>query len=211
METTDKNLEIEIKLQLRSFTDYLKLVGFLGQIENEEHQLNGFFDTEDRQLAKAGWAFRVRAENRRGLITIKSISKQAGMAVIRQEIEAEITRGAAMDVLNLHTDPLSLEIMPVQFIMRDFPKIQLAKLIQFNNTRQKKLFRIGDTNYLLELDKSEYSDGSVDYELEVELNDTKQIEVVEDHLRKLFGSLGIPFERQAESKFSRALNRAGLR
>jgi uncharacterized protein YjbK len=211
MESAEKNLEIEIKLQLTSFTDYLKLVGFLGQIESEEHQVNGFFDTEDRQLAKAGWAFRVRAEDRRGLVTIKSISTRTGMAVIRQEIEAEIPRGTAMEALNLHTDVLALEIMPVQFIKRDFPNIQLAKLIQFNNTRQKKLFRIGDNNFLLEVDKSEYSDGSVDYELEVELNDTKQIEVVEDHLRKLFGSLGIPFERQAESKFSRALCRAGLR
>jgi len=30
--------EIEIKLDLASFTNYLKLLGFLGQIEHEENQ-----------------------------------------------------------------------------------------------------------------------------------------------------------------------------
>ena len=81
MDTPAQGVEIEIKLQLGSFTDYLKLVGFLGQIESEEHQINGFFDTEDRRLAKGGWAFRVRAEDRRGLITLKSIPTVSGMAV----------------------------------------------------------------------------------------------------------------------------------
>ena len=40
--------EIEIKLDLGSFTNYLKLLGFLGQIEHEELQQNGFFDSDDR-------------------------------------------------------------------------------------------------------------------------------------------------------------------
>ena len=59
--------EIEFKLNLGSFTNYLKLIGFLGKIEHEEYHVNAFFDSEDRRLAKAGWALRVRVENgRRG-------------------------------------------------------------------------------------------------------------------------------------------------
>ena len=210
MDSQTRNVEIEIKLKLESFTDYLKLVGYLGQIESEEHQTNGFFDTEDRRLAKGGWALRVRAENRRGLVTLKSIPTQAGAAVIRQEIEAEISRGTAIDVLDLRTDVLSIPVMPVTFVKSEFPDLSVARLIQFQNTRQKKLFRIGDNNYLLEIDKTEYADGSVDYELEVELNESAQIETVEAHLGKLFQSLGIPFERQEESKFARALQRAKI-
>jgi uncharacterized protein YjbK len=210
MNNQSQNIEIEIKLKLESFTDYLKLVGFLGQIESEEHQINGFFDTEDRQLAKTGWALRVRVENRRGLITVKSIPTQAGMAVIRQEIEAEIPRGTALEVLGLREEIFDLKVMPIEYIKKEFPGVTLAKLIQFQNVRQKKLFRIGDQNYLLEIDKTEYSDGSVDYELEIELADTNQIESVEDHLRKLFNSLGIPFERQVDSKLVRALKRAKI-
>lgn len=202
--------EIEIKVRLDSFTDYLKLLGYLGQIESEIHQLNGFFDSESRSLAKAGWALRVRAENQRGLVTAKSIPTQAGMAIVRQEIEAEISRSEALEVLHLHKDLLSLDVMPVAFLKGKIPNLTLARLISFQNIRQRKLLKIGESSYLLEVDKTEYSDGSVDYELEVELHDTDTVELVENHLHKLFDSLGIPFERQSESKLARALRRARI-
>lgn len=203
-------VEIEIKVKLSSFMDYLKLVGYLGQIESEDHHVNGFFDTEDRQLAKGGWALRIRAEDHRGLVTAKSVSQDFGIAAIRQEIEAEIPRSTATDVLALHTDILSLEVLPIEFIKSKFPTAQLAKLIQFENTRQKKLFRIGDHNYLLEVDTTRYNDGSVEYELEVELSNPELISTVEDHLHKLFTSLEIPFEKQADSKFARGLKKARI-
>jgi uncharacterized protein YjbK len=205
-----QGVEIEIKIRLASFMDYLKLVGFLGQIESEDHHVNGFFDTEDRQLAKGGWALRVRAEDHRGIVTVKSIAREQGAAVIRQEIEAEIPRALALEILSLHHDVLSLELMPIEFIKGKFPGVQLAKLIQFENTRQKKLFRINDINYLLEVDTTRYNDGSVEYELEVELTNPANIETVEDHLRKLFLTLEIPFERQSDSKFARALRKAKI-
>jgi len=210
MESQTRTVEIEIKLKLGSFSDYLKLVGYLGQIESEEQQINGFFDAEDRRLAKGGWALRVRAENKRGLVTLKSIPTQAGAAIIRQEIEAEISRGTAIDAIDLRVDVLSIPVMPVAFVKKEFPGLAVARLIKFHNARQKKLFRIGDYNYLLEIDKTEYSDGSVDYELEVELTESAQIETVVGHLRRLFQSLSIPFERQDESKLARALKKAKI-
>lgn len=202
--------EIEIKVHLDSFTDYLKLLGYLGQIESEILQINGFFDSETRSLAKAGWALRVRAENQRGLVTAKSIPTQAGIAIVRQEIEAEISRSEAIEVLHLRQDLLSLDVMPVSYLKAKIPNLTLARLISFQNVRQRKLLKIGEASYLLEIDKTEYSDGSVDYELEVELADTDKVELVENHLHKLFDSLGIPFERQSESKLARALRRAHI-
>ncbi len=203
-------VEIEIKVKLASFMDYLKLVGYLGQIESEDHHINGFFDTEDRQLAKGGWALRVRADDHRGIVTAKSIDQNSGMAAIRQEIEAEIPRSTSLEILALRYDVLKLEVMPIEFVRSKFPGAQLAKLIQFENTRQKKLFRICDHNYLLEVDTTKYNDGSVEYELEVELSNPELISTVEDHLRKLFASLEIPFEKQADSKFARGLKKAHI-
>lgn len=202
--------EIEIKLDLGSFTNYLKLVGFLGEVEEESRHLNGFFDTEDHQLSELGWAFRVRAENSRGLVTVKSIPRQEGVAVVRQEIEAEITRGQALDILNLRMDVMSLSNTTVDFVREKLGDKPLTLLVRFENTRQKKQFKIGDYSYLMEIDKTEYRDGSVDYELELELGDISHIEIVEDNLRKLFSSLGIPFVQQHQSKFQRALARAGI-
>ncbi len=210
MVSAEKNLEIEIKLELGSFTNYLKLIGFLGAIDREEHHVNGFFDSEDRQLAEAGWVLRIRAENDRGLVTLKSHATRRGAAMVRKEIEEEIRRPLAMEVVNLHLDVLSLAAAPIQFVRGEFPDITLARLVRFNNTRQKKQFRIGDYEYTLEIDKTEFSDGSVDYELEVELQDTSRIEIVEDGLRKLFSSLGILYARQDKSKYERALTRANL-
>ncbi|NOY88045.1 MAG: CYTH domain-containing protein [FCB group bacterium] len=206
----DINREIEIKLDLGSFTNYLKLIGFLGQIEQEERQINCFFDTEDHQLSQSGWALRVRAENKRGLITVKSIPAEKGLAVIRQEIEAEITRGQALDIINLRQDVLSIDNMPIAFIRDKVGKQNLTRLVVFENIRQKKIFKIGDYNYLLEIDKTEYNDGSVDYELELELKDTSNLEIIEDQLRKLFSSLDIPFIHQQNSKFHRALQKANI-
>ena len=68
------NKEIEIKLDLGSFTNYLKLIGFLGQIELEDRHINSFFDTEDNQLSQKGWALRYCA---------KSSLFQAGTSCIR--------------------------------------------------------------------------------------------------------------------------------
>ncbi len=204
------NHEIEIKLDLGSFTNYLKLMGFLGQTEKEERHLNAFFDTEDRKLSQAGWALRVRAENQRGLITIKSIARESGSAFIRQEVEAEINRSVALDILALQSDVMEQPVLPIEYLIEKVGRVDVMILVKFENIRQKKFFRIGDFNYLLEIDKTEFGDGSVDYELEVELPDISRLETVDDSLRRIFSSLAIPYEIQTESKFSRALKRAKL-
>lgn len=209
-DTRNLSQEIEIKLCLESFTDYLKLLGFLGQVESEEHHVNGFFDTEDRKLAADGWALRVRVESGHGLLTLKSETSKPGVAVTRDQIEVEIPLGEAVDILSLRKDVMALSNASVDFVKRTWGKINVTKLAHFENTRQKKPFRIGDYNYVLELDKTEFADGSVDYELELELSDESRIEIVEDGLRKLFASLGIPFCLQTESKFARALKKTGV-
>jgi len=209
-DSSELNREIEIKLDLGSFTNYLKLVGFLGQIEQEDRHINGFFDTEDRRLSKKGWALRIRAENNRGLVTVKSIPTQEGLAVIRQEIESEIPRGQALEIINLNVDVTSIDCIPMDHVRQHVGGRSLTRLVMFENVRQRKVFKIADYNYVLEIDKTEYNDGSVDYELELELGDTRNLDVIEDKLRKLFHSLDIPFVHQSESKFHRALKKARI-
>ncbi|MEA1980905.1 MAG: CYTH domain-containing protein [candidate division Zixibacteria bacterium] len=202
--------EIEIKLDLGSFTNYLKLIGFLGHIEDETRQINAFFDSNNRKLANAGWALRVRAESRRGLVTIKSIATNKSIATIRQEVETQINRQDAIALINLQADVMELPAMPVEYLRQEVGKIKVERLVQFENVRQRKLFKINDQNYMLEIDKTEFNDGSVEYELELELSDTSKIETIEANLRKLFLTLDIPFIRQTESKFARALKKADI-
>ncbi|MCP4679009.1 MAG: CYTH domain-containing protein [Deltaproteobacteria bacterium] len=202
-----RNLEIEIKLQLESFTDYLKLVGSLSPIQDEDHHFNVFFDSADRKLSQSGAALRLRAEGKRGLVTFKSSISQKGSAVIRREIEAEINRASAIEIMTGRSDVLSLDEEPVRVVREEFEGVSLVKLVEFHNDRQSKVFRIGDYDYTLEIDKTEFGDGSVDYELEVELQHEGQLEVVEDKLRRMFEKLDIPYQRQKQSKLERALER----
>ena len=204
------NLEIEIKLQLGSFMNYLKLIGFLGSIDAEENQFNGYFDTEDRRLAGAGWALRVRCLDDGGQVTLKGVATPRGTAMIREELEGAIPRQMALDLLNLSREVLGIETPPVAFVKKEFPGATLARLVRFNNTRQKKRFKIGDYFYTLEIDRTEFADGSIDYELEVELDEAGRVEEVQDSLRKLFTSLDIPFIPQEKSKYERALAHARL-
>jgi len=205
--TPPTNLEIEIKLELESFTDYLKLVGFLGPIADADHHLNVFFDSEDRKLSGRGAALRLRAEAKRGLVTFKSPISQKGTAVIRREIEAVIDRAKAIEVMTGRSEVLAIDEEPVRVVKKEFSELSLVKLAEFQNDRQSKVFRIGDYDYTLEIDKTEFSDGTVDYELEVELHNEGQLEVVEEKLRRMFQKLGISFIHQRQSKLERALER----
>lgn len=203
------NQEIEIKLDLGSFTNYLKLIGFLGQVDREEQQVNAFFDTEDGRLSSSGWALRIRSDDHRGFVTLKSRESKHDHAAVRSEIEAEITRSEALDVVNLKRDVMSLDAHPIEYVRREWGSLELTKLVHFENTRQYKAFKFGDYMYDLEIDTTRFADGSVEYELEVELPDESQVVTVSDRLRKLFGSLDIPFAPQADTKFARALAKSG--
>ena len=204
-----QRLETEIKLRIDSFPDYLKLLGCLGPMDTEEHQRSAFFDSEDQRLGQAGWALRVRIEGRRGLITLKGMASDHGLAVTRREIEAEVPRAVASEVCDLRRDILSLDAEPVEVVKRDFPGISLTRLVMFDNLRRSRRMQLGDGVYTLEVDKTQFPDGSVEYELEVEVTDPEEAERVEEHLRRMFGSLGIPFVRQSETKLARALHHLG--
>lgn len=206
----DLQKEIEIKLDLGSFTNYLKLLGYLGQIDRELKQVNCFFDTEDHQISKGGWALRVRMEPERGLITVKGKIISNDKAAVREELEAEISCTDAESIINLKKDILSLNIIPIEFVKEKWNPLALSKLVHFENTRQYKNFKVGDHACLFEIDSTSYSDGSIDYELEVELKDESEVITIYDNLKKLFTSLHIPFENQTNSKFARALKRAGI-
>lgn len=201
------NHEVEIKLDLGSFTNYLKLVGFLGQLDREERQANGFFDTEDHRLGEEGWALRMRADDARGVVTVKGRDSGGDFATVRAEVESEVPRNDALEVLNLQRDIMNLDVSAIRWVRQRWGELSVSKYVQYDNTRQHKSFRFGDYTYDLEIDTTHFADGSVEYELEVELPNEGQAIVVLDRLRKLFHTLDIPFLKQERSKLARALAR----
>lgn len=201
------DLEIEIKIQLGSFLDYLKLLGYIGPIDREEHHINAFFDSAERKLSQAGYALRVRATDRSGSVTLKSRGSRSDAMSIREEIIGEIDPGLARSVIGGQTDLMGLDTEPITIIREKFPKLKPILLLQFRNDRQIKHYRLADYDLDLEIDKTEFADGSIEYELEVELEDEIQFERVQDSLRHMFNTLAIPLVSQTRSKFERALER----
>jgi inorganic triphosphatase YgiF len=204
---TAENLEIEIKIQLESFADYLKLIGYLGSLDRLEHHLNAFFDSPDRKLSAAGYALRVRATDTAGSVTLKSRGSQSEAVAVRHEFIGEIGSGVAREVIRGRIDLMSLECAPIAIVREKFPDLKPILLLQFRNHRQFKRYFVGETEYDLEIDKTEFADGSIDYELEVELADETESEPVTAGLEKIFATLAMPFLPQTKSKFERALER----
>jgi len=202
-----EHIENEIKIALGSLENYRKLIEFLEPMDNEYHQQNIFFDSEDRRLRAAGWALRVRVEESRGLVTLKSIASRKGPVTTRKEIEAEVPRNVAEKLCEWPQELLSLSIEPIDILKRDFGDIQLVPVSRFENLRRTRHMQIGNREYLLEIDRTDFSDGSTDYELEVELDDSSEADKVAGHLLRLFDSLMIPYEYQPDSKLARALYR----
>ncbi len=204
-----ENKEIEIKLTLSSFTDYLKLIGFVGKADKKVRQLNIFYDTASGQISKLGYALRLRIESDRGIVTLKSTTIQKGKAAVRNEIEESITLETAKEVQQ-NSDLLSLQIAPILYLLSQSKGLHnLKPIVQFENERIKKEIDLHDSLYVFEIDKTEYSEGRIDYELEIELSDIDKIDDAESDLQKLFKVLEIEFIVQKKSKLERALEIAG--
>ena len=209
-DTKNKITEIELKLSLPSFADYLKLIGFVGEVDSSISQKNIFYDSQDREISALGYALRMRIELSRAIVTLKSTTVQKGKAAIRMEMEETITIEQAMHI-EKNNNLLELDIYPIQQLLSQTKKIKTLKaIVQFKNERIKKEILLGDNSYLFEVDKTTYANGQIDYELEVELPDIDTIDSAEADFQKLFKILEIEFFTQKKSKFERALEIEGL-
>ncbi len=203
--------EIEIKLALPSFCDYLKLIGFIGKADSVINQRNIFYDTDTQEISKLGYALRLRIESNRGIVTLKSTTIQKGKAAVRDEIEETVSIEQAADISQ--TDSLlSLDIAPIRFLLAQSKNLKNIKpILQFANERIKKEILLNNRAYLFEVDKTMYVDSSVDYELEIELATIDEIDFAVTDIQHLFKSLEIDFLAMKKSKFERALEIAGLK
>ncbi|UCD17909.1 MAG: hypothetical protein JSV44_03110, partial [Candidatus Zixiibacteriota bacterium] len=87
----------------------------------------------------------------------------------------------------------------------------LICIVSFHTDRTRIRCHDKELSILLEIDKTGFADGSVDYELEIELFDKKLSNRVIAVITGLMKSLEIPITFQKESKLARALRRAADR
>ena len=207
--------EIEIKLSLTDETEYSKLLAFFKPKTPPQKMKSCFFDTEDNRLVAKSWALRVRIVGNKARVALKGqLSEDApeGLA-IRTELEEPIPFEMATGFISGRVEAGQLPeriAVPLREVVDDS---LLKCFLQFIVHRTEVDLLVDEETgrkVLLEIDRTQYQDGKCDYELEVELDDSGQYDETIERLKELLEQLEIPFKPQPDSKFFRALKRAGL-
>ncbi len=203
--------ETEIKVDLAVEENRKKLLAFFPGEKKVLEQENYFFDTAEGMLSQSGWALRLRLEEERASLTLKGTTSEsrAGLA-IRPEISARWDYERARQALAEGIS--SVEILPLSIAeMAKLPAggVKLEKKIHFKNYRVSIPHRMANLDLVLEIDRTEYDNGEVDFELEVEIPDAVLYDSVIEGLESLLRRLEIPLRYHARSKFARALAKVG--
>ena len=225
--TASLSTEIEFKFAVDNAGAFNKLVEQLALAEsvlnNSVTQVNHFFDSPSLCLKESDLAVRLRVQNKNNIFTIKGKSsyhsEDRQSLSKRIEEEASIPDHAAHDLLEGHIAPSDIikQYMPAQadtlqeMITHACNDESLKYIGMFRNKRiilpEYKL-ETGDisTNIVFELDSSSFPDGSIEYELEVEISDTTHADEIHHALTAMLEQAGISW-KTAPSKAARFFDR----
>ncbi|MEP0827360.1 MAG: CYTH domain-containing protein [bacterium] len=202
--------ETEIKIDLAFDFNYQKLLTFFPGEKKILKQDNYFFDSADRLLSRSGWVLRLRLEEERASLTLKGTASESrdGLA-IRPEISARWDYQRARQ--SIAEGISSAEILPLSIVQQakmPVAGIRLETMIHFMNYRVSIPQLLANLDLILEIDRTEFDNGDIDYELEVEIPGATHYDPVIKELENLLGHLEIPLKFHTQSKFARALAKA---
>ncbi len=202
--------EKEIKLNLISEENYRALLLHFNRFSETWVHKNYFFDTRDKVLLAHKWALRIRLIDNKALLTAKGpgIRKNEGL-LVRPEIESEISKEEAAQAVSsgIKADMLPQEIGDV--LDKYIKNSLLRTILTFETSRTVASLEIPDGLIRLEIDRTAFSDGSVDYEMEIELGSNITYDRAMASINELFALLQIPCSVQKQDKFVRALKKMG--
>ena len=203
--------EIEIKLDLQTEENYNRLIKRFKITEKPTRQENYFFDSEHMDLSKSGWAFRLRIEENKSSFALKGkTTKSSGGLAIRDEVEVLIPDETAKKYAENGFRGVIIPDEILQIIKPIVNPKDLTQRLFFVNDRYRVEFTGGDIDLLFEIDKTEYADGSINYELEVELEDHLFYQEALGGITAFLNSVEIVTVFQKHGKFARALKRENL-
>jgi len=222
--------EIEFKFGVHGRRAFEQLVAHLSLPESllteGFTQVNHFFDSQTRCLHKKHFVIRLREEKEKNILTVKGEQaiQQQGTSVLSDRVEEEVAipRQAAEDLLHGRISPQqaisdhfknrSASIM--QMIKTACNDQNLVHIGEFSNVRihlPPVMLAVANTSEKLEfeLDTSTFPDGSVEYELEIEITEHNNAASIEAALVELLQQAGIewhPAASKAERFFATLAN-----
>ncbi|MCK4967002.1 CYTH domain-containing protein, partial [bacterium] len=166
-------MELELKYKLLGESDYNKLRDYLdnktsGIILNQK---NFYYDTEDMLLIKNNAILRARIENEKVIITFKQQKEKKQGFFISDEIENNVS---LEDINRVFSGKI-----PIMQLCgdnrRNVEKLSENKELTLIGTFENKRIVYYIDDIKLELDKVDYGNGIVDYEIETESEDEKKV------------------------------------
>lgn len=218
--------EVELKLGLPTAAAYARLRDALdaaGRFRCALRQENLYLDGAGGELTGATISVRVRVEredrSRRTVLTVKAGQVRRGAVMDRAEWECELV----LDVEALRADPsmlLAQDLGPVQALRRLSPETKALRLLGGINN-ERRVYRVplrlppaeatppdraAPFETIWELDRTEFPDGSIDHELEVELGGLPpgvRAELAVEAVQVELARLGVPTVEQPQTKQAR--------
>ena len=192
--------EDELKMRVSDATALDAVEGASGgAAQSVVVQVNYFFDTADLDLNQAKYIVRLRDEGGRFFVTAKAPEKKAlgGVLTKRREAEAEIDAALAAGIKSGQVSPL-LQLQAGDDWCRELVE-QIQEMVgakpiqlvgQFENERRRRATKLearGQTlDLVLELDTTTFPNGTVDYEVEVEIPKGLDVDLVKEAVDDLF-------------------------
>ncbi len=194
--------EVELKYRFPSQQSYLALLNSIEGEHRIEHQTNSFFDTPDLRLKSQHIFLRLRKSNDQHIFTCKAapenMNKPSGLLSVHDEWE-QIVPGPEIDPIgllhqtwpdeskNAHDTRLSL-LRRIETLIKSQP---VSLVGSFKNKRTHVPYSIGGHKVDLEFDETDFGNGQLDYELEIELPEGLAPQIAEAELAKLLTHLQI--------------------
>ena len=208
--SNQNHFEKELKLDLQNQALFERLLRHFSWQKTPLLQTNYFFDTPEGFLRSCRYALRIRNENGNFLLTVKGPRLSSGDLVVRNEIECPLPPETAQNLLKNPNLFFTLGLPPFQWLeekTESLNKLSLIQNLSFKNERHPVHLSSEEGLICLELDKTEYSDGSLFYELEAEFQTEEQYQKARGRIESLFLELGIPWKISEVSKYARGLLR----
>lgn len=196
--------ERELKFRLRDEGDWRAVQQVLGAPAGRLEQVNAYLDTADGRVAERREMVRLRRENDARVLTYKQGVRAEDGYFEAREFEAPITAEEWERLLGGRE--VGLEHLEPLTVLRSSVGLGPLRVTgEVRNLRLRYPLANGD---VLELDRTEFPGGRLDFEIEVE---TAHPEEVRSLLEDLAGRAGVPLEVQTRTKYERFLEAAGLR
>jgi uncharacterized protein YjbK len=200
--TTETQMEVELKLRL-SESIYNEMRVRLGQPQAVIEQTNVYFDTPTLIIMRERKLMvRVRQAERLE-VTVKDRVADPGDGVLRtRERTAELSEEQWHFVSERHTQLTNLDIELCKTLYKELGEhLFIAGLTR--NLRE--VYPLGD-GYLAEVDRTEFPDNSVHFEVELELRDPAHtLRGARDALAAALPSIDVNQLRPSSSKYGRFL------